>query len=198
MTGYVRVVLHDLGIGIARGDVVIQLPAAAGNPAGHAIAKFDPAKRRIVPKESVSFAGDYEGDNMFDMSLIEVNHAAFQIECARCVQPHTVEAFSVAWREMHFGVGEAVANRSEDTGPGVVGIDDIVLFAQDTGRRVAGMLEELQVTSLGKDVLNPGGNLPVSDGCPRIGDLDCGLRVNRLRQRPRLVDDLRKRGHTDA
>ena len=108
VTGYVGIVLHDLGIGIARGDVVVQLPAAVGDPAGPVVAQLDPAQRRIVPEKSVSFAGDEKGHDMFDMSLVEVDHAAFQIEPARGVQPHAVEAFAIARGEMHFGVGETV------------------------------------------------------------------------------------------
>ena len=132
----VGVVLHDLGVGIRRGEVVIELPAAVRDPARQVVAKLDPAQRRVVPQQAVAFARDDEGHHVLHVPLVQVDHAALQVDRAGIVEPHAVEALALAGREMQLGVEKPVAAGPEDAGTGIVGPDDVILFAQDAGFRL--------------------------------------------------------------
>ena len=198
MPGDIGVVLHEIGVGIASGDVVVDLLAAIGNPSGHVAAEFSSAKRRVVPEEPIALTGDNEGHNSFDMALVEINHAAFQVEPSGRVLAHAVQAFPILCLKVQLTLKKAVAHRFEPACAGVVSMNAIVVFTQYRNRCFVGPFEELEMTLLGIDVTNPRGYLPISDGCRSIGGLDVCLSVNALCQRPRPVDGLRKRGHTNT
>ena len=73
----------------------------------------------IVPEKPVAFAGDDKGDDGLDVSLVEVDHAAFQVDPAGGVLAHAVEAFAVPRREMQFALEQTVAHRLEHARAGL-------------------------------------------------------------------------------
>ncbi len=170
--GGVGVVLHDLGVGVPGGDEVVDLPAAVGHPARPVVAELDPAQRRVVPQESVALAGDDEGHHGLDVPLVEVDHAALQVEAAGRVLAHAVEALAVARGQVQLGVEQPVARRPESARAGIVGPDAVIVLAQDGDLFALAVPEELQVALLRVDVAEADRDLAVSERGLRRRDLD--------------------------
>jgi hypothetical protein len=99
------------------------------------------------------------------MPLVEVDHAAFQVQASRGVLAHAVESFAVGGRQMQFDLVEAIADFLEGAGSRVVRRYDIVEFAEDGDPFLALMPEEAQMRFLRFD-------FPILDDYPSIVDGD--------------------------
>ena len=91
MPGDAGVVAHDVGVAVTGRDVIVELAAAARHPASHVGAELDPPERRVVAQQAVAFAGHHERHHMLAVALVQVDHAALQVEAAGGVQPHAVK-----------------------------------------------------------------------------------------------------------
>ena len=211
MTGDAGVVAHDVGVAVAGREVVVELAAAARHPAGHVVAELDPPQRRVVPQQAVAFAGHHERHHVLAVALVQVDHAALQVEAAGGVEPHAVEPLPRPSGEVMLGVVQPLLARRgarlEDAGARVVASDHVVVLRQNRHRlglssAGTGMAEELQAGHRAprSPVRQPRRDAAVAHGRRGVVDRDLGRAApgDRLGQGPGGIEDARPYRHPDA
>ena len=90
----VGVVLQDLGRGLAGRHPVVESRCGVRDPAGAVLGELHAPDRRIVPQESVSAAGQVEGDRHLGIALDKIEHEPLVIQAPVRVLPQPVDPLS--------------------------------------------------------------------------------------------------------
>ena len=196
----VGVVLQDLGRGLAGRHPVVESRCGVRDPAGAVLGELHAPDRRIVPQESVSAAGQVEGDRHLGIALNEVEHEPLVIQPPVRVLPQPVDPLPGVGAEPLVDLVQARALPVEDVRtrpPEVLTILGqelpAVVSAQEAehDRRLA--VPGVQAGLNGEAADDEADDVPVPDGRRTVARLGRGLQRSGVRGR----DGVRRAAHAD-
>src|SRR5579859_240032 len=97
---------------VASNDEVVNATCGVHHPARQVHAEFHTSYTGVVPQETVTPAGNVEGNADLSISLFQVDHGTFVIQKPVLVLSHSEDAFAWQGPEMHVDLRKVAAMRT--------------------------------------------------------------------------------------